>query len=60
MKIIICSPSKNNIVGGVERFCYLLKDVLVNNGFEVEIIGKENLKNNFLWRIFKRIKGLDL
>lgn len=59
-RIIICSPSKNNIVGGVERFCYLLKDCLVKNNFDVEIIGKENVEQNFLWKIFKKIKGLDL
>lgn len=59
-KIIICSPSKNNIVGGVERFCYLLKDVLVNNNFNVEIVSKEDIENNIFWKLFKRIKGLDL
>jgi glycosyltransferase involved in cell wall biosynthesis len=59
-KIIICSPLKKNIVGGVERFCYLLKDCLVKNNLDVEIIGRENVENNFLWKIFKKIKGLDL
>ncbi len=59
-KIIICSPSKKNIVGGVERFCYLLKDCLFKNNLDVEIIGRENVENNFLWKIFKKIKGLDL
>lgn len=59
-RIIICSPSKNNIVGGVERFCYLLKDVLVNNNFNVEIVSKEDIENNIFWKIFKKIKGLDL
>lgn len=59
-KIIICSPSQNNPVGGVERFCYLLKDVLIKNGFEVEILGREDLEKYLLWKIFKKIKGLDL
>ncbi|GIW65022.1 MAG: hypothetical protein KatS3mg093_001 [Candidatus Parcubacteria bacterium] len=59
-RIIICSPSKNNIVGGVERFCYLLKDCLIKNNLDVEIIGKENVEQNFFWKIFKKIKGLDL
>ena len=59
-KIIICSPSKNNIVGGVERFCYLLKDVLVKKGFEVEILGKEDIEKSLIWKLFKKIKGLDL
>lgn len=59
-KIIICSPSKNNIVGGVERFCYLLKDILIKNNFEAEILGKEDLEKNLIWKFFKKIKGLDL
>ncbi|GIW67074.1 MAG: hypothetical protein KatS3mg095_0972 [Candidatus Parcubacteria bacterium] len=59
-KIVICSPSKLNIVGGVERFCYLLKDCLIKNNFNVEVIGREDIQNNFLWKIFKKVKGLDL
>jgi len=59
-KIIIISPSKTNRVGGVERFCYLLKDFLERNDFEVRIIGKEDLKKSLIYKIFKNIKGLDL
>lgn len=59
-KIIICSPSKINIVGGVERICYLLKDILIKSNFEVEILGKENFENNFFWKFFKKIPGLNL
>ncbi len=55
-KIIICSPLKK-YCGGVERFCYLLKDCLVKNNLDVEIIGRENVENNFLWKIFKKLKA---
>jgi hypothetical protein len=58
MKIIIISPSKNNIVGGVERYCRLLKDVLEEEKFEVEIIGKEDIENSLIYKIFKKFPGL--
>jgi glycosyltransferase involved in cell wall biosynthesis len=60
MKIIIISPSKNNIVGGVERYCCLLKDVLEKEKFEVEIIGKEDIENSLIYKIFKKIPGINL
>ncbi|GEM_PF-2825247 len=60
MKIIIVSPSKNNRVGGVERYCWLLKDVLEKEKFEVEIIGKEDVENSLVYKIFKKIPGINL
>jgi len=60
MKIIIISPSKNNKVGGVERYCWLLKDVLDKEKFEVEIIGKEDIEKSLIYKFFKKIPGLNL
>ena len=60
MKIIIISPSKNNKVGGVERFSWLLKDVLEKEKFEVEIIGKEDIESFLIYKIFKKIPGINL
>jgi len=60
MKIIIISPSKNNRVGGVERFSWLLKDVLDKEKFEVEIIGKEDIESSLIYKIFKKIPGINL
>ena len=57
-KIVIVSSSKENKVGGVERFCNLLKEVLKND-FEVEVIGKEDIKNFLFYKIFSKVKGLD-
>jgi glycosyltransferase involved in cell wall biosynthesis len=60
MKIIIISSSKNNRVGGVERFSWLLKEVLEKEKFEVEIIGKEDIENFLIYKIFKKIPGVNL
>jgi glycosyltransferase involved in cell wall biosynthesis len=60
MKIIIISPSKNNRVGGVERYCWLLKDILESASFKVEIIGKEDLDGSLINKLFKNIPGLNL
>ena len=60
MKIIIISPSKNNRIGGVERFCWLLKGVLEKENFNVEIIGKEDIENLTIYKIFKKIPGINL
>jgi glycosyltransferase involved in cell wall biosynthesis len=60
MKITIISPSKNNRVGGVERFSWLLKDVLEKEKFEVEIIGKEDIESSLIYKILKKIPGINL
>jgi len=60
MKIIIISPSKNNRVGGVERYCWLLKEILEKEKFEVEIIGKEDIENSLIYKFFKKIPGINL
>jgi len=60
MKIIIISPSKNNKVGGVERYCWLLKEILEKEKFEVEIIGKEDIESSLIYKIFKKIPGINL
>jgi glycosyltransferase involved in cell wall biosynthesis len=60
MKIIIISPSKNNRVGGVERFSWLLKEILEKEKFEVEIIGKEDIESSLIYKIFKKIPGINL
>jgi len=60
MKIIIITPSINNRVGGVERYCWLLKDVLEKEKFEVEIIEKEDIENYLIYKIFKKITGINL
>jgi len=60
MKIIVISPSKNNRVGGVERYCWLLKDILEIDPFKVEIIGKEDLDGSLINKFFKNIPGLNL
>jgi len=60
MKIIIISPSKNNRVGGVERFSWLLKEILEKEKFEVEIIGKEDIENSLIYKFFKKIPGINL
>ena len=60
MKIVIISPSKNNTVGGVERYCWLLKDILESDSFNVEIMGKEDLDGSLINKLFKNIPGLNL
>jgi len=60
MKIIIISPSKNNRVGGVERYCWLLKEILEKEKFEVKIVGKEDIENSLIYKIFKKIPGINL
>jgi len=60
MEIIIISPSKNNRVGGVERFSWLLKEILEKEKFEVKIIGNEDIENFLIYKIFKKIPGINL
>jgi glycosyltransferase involved in cell wall biosynthesis len=60
MKFIIVSPSKTEIVGGVERYCWLLKNVLEKEKFEIDIIGKEDIDNFLIYKLLKKIPGINL
>lgn len=51
MKIIILSPSDKN-TGGVERFCFSLKDILSGNGDDVKIMSP---KKGLLSMVAKKI-----
>jgi len=60
VKIAIISPSKSTKVGGVERYCYLLRNILEKERFKVEIIGKEDIDSYLIYKFFGRIPVVNL
>ena len=60
MKIAIISSSKSIKVGGLERYCYLLRKILEKERFKIEIIGKEDIDSYLIYKLFGRIPVVNL
>jgi glycosyltransferase involved in cell wall biosynthesis len=60
VKIAIISSSKSTKVGGLERYCHLLRNILEKEGFKVEIIGKEDIDSYLIYKFFERIPVVNL